>query len=401
MEKAAVIVFFIWFAVGFFQLQLPEERANISIIGMEQGLSRTLNIMALAKVPGVGPVVAKKLIAYCGGAEQVFLKGSAFFERIPGIGKVIAKAVADNRPLEAAKQEFDLCARHGVRVITFLDKAFPQRLNHCADAPLLLFVKGEGDLNAQRMISVVGTRNATAHGRETTEQLIDELAPLGVTIVSGLAYGIDITAHKAALKHGLPTIACLAHGLDKVYPPVHASTAKEMLANGALISEYPLGTKPDRENFPTRNRIVAGMTDATLVVEAGIKGGALITAQLASDYDRDVFAIPGRTTDIHSAGCNRLIKEHKAALVTCAADIITALNWDLPDKKSPSKQQRLLIDLTPEQEVLVNALRESSLSVDILAARSKMPMSRVSALLLEMEFDGIVRNMPGKVYELV
>lgn len=357
--------------------------------------------MALSKVPGVGPMVAKKLIAYCGGPEEVFRKTPAFFERIPGVGKVIAKAVADNRPLEAAQRESDMCARQGIRIITFLDKEFPQRLNHCADAPLLLYVKGNGTLNAQRMISVVGTRNATAQGREITEQMTAELAPLGVTIVSGLAYGIDITAHKAALKNNLPTIACLAHGLDKIYPPFHASTATEILQEGALISEYPIGTKPDRENFPTRNRIVAGMTDATLVIEAGIKGGALITAQLASDYDRDVFAVPGRISDIYSQGCNRLIKENRAALVTCTADIIASLNWDLPDKKSSARQQRLLIDLTPEQELLVSALREASLSVDILAARSKMPMSKVSALLLEMEFDGIVRNMPGKVYELV
>ncbi|MCF8258065.1 MAG: DNA-processing protein DprA [Flavobacteriales bacterium] len=358
-------------------------------------------MLALARVPGVGPIVAKKLIAYCGGPEEVFRKGSAFFERIPGIGKVVAKAVAQSNLLDQAQREMNDCRRHGLRIVTFLDKDFPQRLNHCPDAPLLLYVKGTADLNSQRSLSIVGTRNATAHGKEATERIVEELAPLGITIVSGLAYGIDIVAHRAALKHGLPTIACLAHGLDRIYPPPHANTAKEMLELGGLISEYPIGTNPDRENFPTRNRIVAGMTDATLVVEAGIKGGALITARLASDYDRDVFAIPGRVSDVHSEGCNRLIKENRAALVTCATDIITSLNWDMPDKSTTARQQRLLIDLTPDQERIVEALRESSLSVDMLAARSKMPMSKVSALLLEMEFDGMVRNLPGKVYQLV
>lgn len=367
---------------------------------MEQGHGRTLNILALSKVVGVGPIVAKKLIAYCGGPEEVFSKGPTFFERIPGIGKVIAKAVAQSSPLDEAKRDMDACMKQGIGIVTFLDKDFPQRLNHCADGPLLLFRKGKADLNAQRFIGIVGTRNATAHGKEATERIVEELAPLGATIVSGLAYGIDIAAHRAALKNGMPTIACLAHGLERIYPPLHASTAKEMLETGGLVSEYPIGTKPDRENFPTRNRIVAGMTDATLVVEAGIKGGALITARLASDYDRDVFAIPGRVSDVHSAGCNQLIKENRAALVTCAEDIIKALNWDLPDTGTPVRQQRLLLDLTPEQEQIVEVLRESALSVDVLAARSRMPMSKVSALLLEMEFEGIVRNLPGKVYEL-
>lgn len=368
---------------------------------MEQGHTRTLNMLALSRVPGVGPSVAKKLIAYCGGTEEVFRKSPAFYERIPGIGKVLSKAVSENRPLEEAQRDMDACDRQGIRIVTFLDREFPQRLNHCPDAPLLLYIKGKADLNAQRTLSIVGTRNATSHGREATERIISELVPMGVTIVSGLAYGIDITAHRAALKHGLPTIACLAHGLDRIYPPLHANTAKEMLEIGGLISEYPTGTNPDRENFPTRNRIVAGMTDATLVVEAGIKGGALITARLANDYDRDVFAIPGRVSDVHSEGCNRLIKENRAALVTCAADIITSLNWDLPELSVPSRQARLLIDLTEEQQTIVDTLKDTSLSVDVLAARARMPMSKVSALLLEMEFEGIVRNMPGKVYELV
>jgi DNA processing protein len=367
---------------------------------MEQGHTRTLNILALSRVPGVGPIVARKLIAYCGGAEEVFRRGPAFLAKIPGIGPSTSAAISASRLVEQAQRDLEQAARQDIRTVTFLDRDFPQRLNHCPDAPMLLFVKGKAELNASRVISIVGTRNATAHGKEVTARIVEELAPLGVTIVSGLAYGIDIAAHRAALKHGLPTIACLAHGLDRIYPSEHARTAAEMLHSGGLVSEYPMGTLPDRENFPTRNRIVAGMTDTTLVVEAGIKGGALITARLANDYDRDVFAIPGRPADVHSEGCNQLIKENRAALVTSATDIITALNWDLPEKTAANRQQRLLIDLTPEQEKIVEALKESALSVDMLTARTRMPMSKVSALLLEMEFEGMVRNLPGKIYEL-
>lgn len=377
------------------------KRANISIIGMAQGREQLLYLMALTHVAGIGHVRARELVAYCGGAKEVFSKNRAELARIPGIGTIVADAVVKSDVLKHAERELAACDKSGVRLLSFLDKEYPQRLNHCADAPIVLYVKGNADLNPERALSVVGTRNATAHGREITTKLIEDLRSLGVTIVSGLAYGIDIAAHRAALQFGLPTIACLAHGLDRVYPPLHAGTAKEMQQLGALITEFPLGTNPDKENFPTRNRIVAGMTDATLVVEAGIKGGALITATLAADYNRDVFAIPGRTTDIYSEGCHKLIRDNRAALVTSATDIIKALNWDMEAPAIPTRQQRLLLGLTPEQEKMVAVLGETSLSVDQLAGRSGMSMSKVSALLLEMEFEGIVRSLPGKVYQLI
>jgi len=368
---------------------------------MAQGREQQLYMIALTHVAGIGQVRARELVAYCGGPKEVFTKNKTELGRIPGIGTVVADAVIKSDVLKQAEQELLACERHGVRILTYMDKDYPQRLNHCADAPIVLYMKGNANLNPERTLSVVGTRNATAHGKEVTAKIIADLQSLNVTIVSGLAYGIDIAAHRAALKHGLPTIACLAHGLDQIYPSLHAGTAKEMLEQGALISEFQQGTKPDRENFPTRNRIVAGMTDATLVVEAGIKGGALITATLAADYNRDVFAVPGRTTDVFSEGCHKLIRENKASLVTSAHDIIAALNWDMVAPAIPTRQQRLLLGLTPEQEKMVEVLGETSLSVDQLAGRSGMSMSKVSGLLLEMEFEGIVRSLPGKVYQLI
>lgn len=368
---------------------------------MVQGRDEALYMLALSRIPGIGCVRARELVAYCGGVKPIFEKSKGALDRIPGIGPVLANAVSKSAVLKDAEFELKACEQLGIRIITFLDKDYPQRLNHCADAPVLLFMLGAANLNPEKVLSVVGTRNATSQGKDITESIVQDLSLLGVTIVSGLAYGIDIAAHRAALKYELPTLACLAHGLDRIYPSVHAITAKEMLKAGALISEFPLGTGPDRENFPTRNRIVAGMADATLVVEAGIKGGALITANLASDYNRDVFAIPGRTTDVYSQGCHRLIKDNRATLVTCAADIIKALNWDITGTAAPSRQQRLLLDLTPEQERIVAVLDQSATGVDQLAAKAGITVSKASALLLEMEFDGIVRSLPGKFYELV
>jgi len=251
------------------------------------------------------------------------------------------------------------------------------------------------------MVSIVGTRNATRHGKELTEKLTEELVAANVTIVSGLAFGIDIAAHKATLKANGPTIGVLAHGLDRIYPPEHASVAKEMLANGALMSEFPTGTKPDRENFPKRNRVVAGMTDATIVVEAGMKGGALITAELANSYNRDVFAVPGRVTDTYSEGCNRLIMQNKAALITSAEDVLLQMNWtDKAKSTRPTNQKRLLIDLSPDQEKVIAVLQVKEARVDELAISAGLSLSKVASVLLELEFDGIVKTMPGKVYRL-
>ncbi len=362
---------------------------------------QTLYLIALTKVPGLGDSRIKKLVAYCGGAKQVFSSSKSVLSKIPTIGNVLAAVVASSKVVDAAKAELAFAQKHGVDAISFLDDNYPQRLKHCDDAPVVLYKKGNGSINPPRALSIVGTRNATQHGKAFTAMLVEKLAAFDVTIVSGLAYGIDVAAHRACLKFGVPTIGCLAHGLDRIYPKLHEKTAKEMLETGALITDFPIGTNPDRENFPKRNRIVAGMSDATVVVEAGIKGGALITAELANGYNRDVFAVPGRVSDQYAEGCNRLIKSHKAALITDANDVAQLLGWDLdPVKPKPKFQTKLLVSLTSEQEKVVEVLKEQEHRIDKLSILSGIPMSQVASILLELEFEGIVSTLPGKVYKL-
>lgn len=349
----------------------------------------------------MGDARVKKLVAYCGGAKAVFKQSKTFLEKIPNIGAAIAGAVQSSETLKKAEQELEFADKNQVMVTSFLDDGYPQRLKHCEDSPIVLYSKGNGSINPPRAISIVGTRTATRYGKVMTENIIEGLSQSNITILSGLAYGIDITAHRACLKFNVPTIACLAHGLDRIYPAEHTNTANEMLENGALITDFPIGTKPDRENFPKRNRIVAGMADATVVIEAAVKGGALITAELANDYSRDVFAVPGRVGDIYSAGCHQLIMSNKAALATSAEDILKALSWNVDAKKSkPQTQTRLLVNLNPDQEKLVAILQEKPQRIDMLTVLSGLSMSKVALLLLELEYEGIVSNLPGKVYKL-
>jgi DNA processing protein len=351
-------------------------------------------------IPGIGDARIKKLVAYCGGAKEVFFQSKTFLEKIPNIGGKIATSVSDKDVLVRAEKELLFSEKHKTEVISFLDESYPQRLKHCDDAPVVLYKKGQGSINPARCLSIVGTRNATREGKEFTEKLVEEIATANVTIVSGLAYGIDIAAHKASLKNNIPTIGCLAHGLDRIYPKLHEKTAKEMLENGALITDFPLGTNPDRENFPKRNRIVAGMADATIVVEAAAKGGALITAELANGYNRDVFAVPGRVSDQYSEGCNNLIKYLKAAMITSGKDVLRSMGWDDIAEKKPQPQKKLLIDLTEDQEKVVAVLQKQEHTIDRLSVLAEMPMSKVATVLLELEFEGIVSTLPGKVYKL-
>lgn len=362
---------------------------------------QTLYLIALTKVTGLGDTRIKKLVAYCGGPKEVFSQSKTFLEKIPTVGNAIASAVRNSDVFKEAEKELEFAVKNDVKAVSFLDAGYPNRLKHCEDSPVVLYVKGNGNINSERSVAVVGTRNATRYGKEMTEKMVEKLAESNITIVSGLAYGIDIAAHKAALKFDTPTIACLAHGLDRIYPQLHTNTANEILEKGALITDFPIGTKPDRENFPKRNRIVAGMADATIVVEASAKGGALITADLASGYNRDVFAIPGQVGDEFSEGCNRLIRDLKASLITSGDDVLRALNWDdRTEKAKPQPQRRLLIDLTEEQEKVVSVLREQNHTIDRLTVLSGYPMNKVASILLELEFEGIVSNLPGKVYKL-
>lgn len=361
----------------------------------------TLYLIALSKVNGVGDVAAKKLIAYSGGTREVFEQKRSFLERIPGIGQILANAVASSDLLKEAENEIQRCEKANVKIITYLNPDYPQRLRHCDDSPIVLYTKGNFEPNPERVVSIVGTRNATRHGVETTEKLVAALADVKVTIVSGLAFGIDIAAHRAALKFGTPTIGVVAHGLHTINPTGHRNTATEMLANGGIVSDFGMGSPAMPENFPSRNRIIAGMADATIVVESAAKGGSLITADVANSYNRDVFAVPGRVSDVYSEGCNRLIKDLKAALISSGDDVLKAMGWQLnPNESKQRKQTKLLIDLTPDQEKVVSVLRQQNQTIDRLAVLSELPMSKVASVLLELEFEGVVSNLPGKVYKL-
>ena len=294
-----------------------------------------LHQVALTYVKNIGPYYAKSIISHLGSADRVFTVAPSKLLKIEGIGEKRAemfnKTILDDA-LRKADEELKFIEKNNIDVIFYTDPRYPKRLKQCNDSPLLLYNKGNADLNLQRIISIVGTRNATEYGKHLCRQLVEELQPYNVLVISGLAYGIDICAHKECVKVGVPTVGVLGHGLDKLYPAQNRSTAEKMIENGGLLTEYPSGTKPDRENFPQRNRIVAGMADATIVVEAGIKGGALITAEIANSYNRDVFAFPGRIGDDYSEGCNFLIRHNKASLLMSAADLAYSLGWEKDGK---------------------------------------------------------------------
>ena len=341
----------------------------------------------------------KKLIAYCGGAEAVFKESKKNLLLIPGIGSVIANSIVSQDLLSAAEFEMTFMDQNNIKPIYFLDD-YSFRLKQCGDAPILLYTQGTIDLNAKKIISIVGTRRATDYGKHSTERLIEGLSDFDdVLVVSGLAYGIDISAHKACLKYNVPTLAVLAHGLDRIYPQLHSQVSKEIQKQGGLLSDFMSGTPPNRENFPKRNRIIAGLADATLVVEARKKGGALITADIANSYSRDVFAVPGRVGDVNSEGCNNLIRRNQAALVQSFADIGYLMNWDKEVPKNESKQGSLFLDLDrDEQEVMGILASKEKLNMDMIALQAKLSIPIIMQVLLQLELKGIVRNLPGNLY---
>lgn len=356
--------------------------------------------IALSMLPNVGPVLARALYQHCGSAEQVFKEKKTLLSSIRGLGqKRIRKAFAEP-VLHRAEQEMSFLLKHGIQAIFYTDEAYPSKLAGCSDAPVLMYFKGNADLNAARSLAIVGTRKSTAYGDALTKKLVEELSAYGVSVVSGLAYGIDVAAHKAALTHGVPTIGVTAHGLDRIYPFVHRAVAAAMLQSGGLLTEYPSHTPPDRENFPTRNRIVAGMVDAVVIVEASASGGALITADLAHGYNRDVFAVPGRVGDEFSEGCNRYIRQNKAALVTSAADIAWLMGWENKEEYTAAPvQTSLFVELSSEEQRIVDVLREhGECSRDLLNVRLGMSFSRLSNTLLQLELKGMLRLKPGNRY---
>ncbi len=356
--------------------------------------------IALTLVHGLGYIGAKRLLSYCGSAEEIFKSKKSLLLNIPEIRERSIEQLHDPAVLVRAEKELKFVEKSKIKLLFYSDDAYPRRLRHCADSPLLLYFKGETNFNAEKVIAIVGTRDATDYGKQMTQNLVADMAAYQVSVISGMAYGIDIYAHRAALQNNLETVGVLAHGLDRLYPFVHKSTADKMLEQGGLLTEFMSDTIPDRENFPKRNRIVAGMCDAVIVVEAGLKGGALITANIANSYSRDVFAVPGRLNDTYSEGCNRLIKTNQAALIESGKDLAYILNWDNEVKK-PLAQQKLFVELSSEEEKVVNVLREKGhLPIDELTYQSEFPMSKVAGILLNLEFNGLVKSLPGKVYQL-
>lgn len=359
--------------------------------------------IGIGLIPKIGPVLTKRLVAYCGSVEGVFHEKRKALSKIPGIADRLADYIMKNRDLAAADAEIEWIQQQGVDARFYLDDDYPARLKHCEDAPVILFIRGSTDLNRPRIVSIVGTRNPTDYGRSVTQELIQALAESwpDMLVVSGLAYGIDICAHRSSLRHSLDTVAVLGHGLSHLYPPSHRETAREIAAKGALISEFLHHEKPEAANFVRRNRIIAGMADATVVVESGEQGGALITADIASSYNRDVLAYPGRCTDRYSAGCNRLIKTNRAALMEGLSDLEYVMGWIKQGKKQDAVQQVLFAGLTETETQLVSLLRSNgSMTIDQLALHADIAPGSASSVLLNMEFRGIVKCLPGKVFKL-
>lgn len=356
--------------------------------------------IAITLIPGIGDIVGKKLIAYCGGVEAVFAENESALLKIPGVGRSIVNNILGQKVLRAAEAEMEFIRKSNIQPLFYTDRKYPARLLNCEDGPLLLYYKGNTDLNASRVIGFVGTRKATAQGRLICARFIDGLKTKEVLVVSGLAYGIDSCAHKAALDSDLKTVGVLGHGLDRIYPAQNKKLAANMLNHGGLLTEFTSGTKPDRENFPKRNRIVAGMCDAIVVVESASKGGALITAGIANSYNRDVFAIPGRVNDEFSIGCNMLIKSNRAALAESSKDIAYIMGWD-DVVVNVKKQRDLFLQLTDEQKLIFEIISETKeITVDKLVVKSALPASKVAAALLMLEFEGLIQSLPGKLYKV-
>jgi DNA processing protein len=324
-------------------------------------------------------------------------------EKIEGIGEVRARSIKEFDEFHLAEQELKFVEKYKIRTLFLTDEDYPKRLLNCYDSPTLLFYKGTGNLNASRIISIVGTRSHTDYGKQFTEKLVKDLSDLEILIISGLAHGIDALAHKAALKNNLPTVGVVGHGLDKVYPSENTGLAKDMVKEGGgILSEFFSGTKPDKHNFPLRNRIVAGLSDATVVVETNIKGGSMITAKLADAYNRDVFAVPGRTTDKASSGCNHLIKYNKAILLTDADELLEVLGWKEKKKEKLKQQKELFIELSAEEKQIIQLLQEKELvHIDEINLRSGLSSSAAAAAILNLELQNVITGLPGKMYKLL
>lgn len=358
-------------------------------------------LLALMKVEGVGDIIAKKLITNCGSAESIFKTGLNKIAAIDGIGSALVNNLKDKSIFEKADKELKFIQSNNIQVSYFQDEIYPERLKHCIDSPVLIFATGNIDLKNRKTISIVGTRQITSYGIEFCRKFIEDLVPLDPVIISGFAYGVDIMAHQLAMEYNLQTVGVLAHGLNQIYPKNHKKYMAKMEENGGFITEFWSTSQPDRENFVRRNRIVAGISEATIVIESADKGGSLITANLANDYNRDVFAVPGRVTDKYSQGCNDLIKTQKANVLTSAADLVYVLNWDI-EKKSKPVQKQLFVELEPDEQMVYDFLIKNGKELlDSIALECNLPIFKISGILLNMELKGVIRPLPGKTFEAI
>jgi DNA processing protein len=363
-------------------------------------------ILALIGTPGIGSVTIRQLISYCGGPSQVYQADYKKLIKIPGIGDKVVKAVLGKGSLAAAENEFQKCLDAGIQLHFYNDISYPSRLKSLYDAPVVLYSKGNLEMNTGRTVGIVGTRQISDYGKAVTETVVKDLVPYKALVVSGLAYGVDIAAHRACIRHNLGTVGVMASGLDVIYPASHKRTAQEMQENGGLVTENPMGTKPDFMRFPARNRIIAGMSDVTLVIESGKKGGSLITVEFAQNYHREVYAVPGMIGSGQSEGCNALIRDHKASIFTSVEDMAEALGWSQnkePERKESAFVETLSFDgfTQDEGQVLSLLKQKGTLQIDELAWQSGMHLNKLATLLLNLEFQGMVRSLPGKKYGLV
>lgn len=366
----------------------------------------TYYTLALTRVPGLGLIGAYNLIRAVGNAKDIFLHRKELSEWIPDVSDKLIHALDCPEAFKRAEEELLYAERNNICCLTIHDERYPSRLRECEDAPLVLFYRGNANLNALHVVSMVGTRHSTAYGQELCQAFVADLAEAcpDVLIVSGLAYGIDIHSHRAALHNHLPTVGVLAHGLDRIYPAAHRQTAIEMMDYGGLLTEFMSGTNPDRQNFVKRNRIVAGMTDAVIVVESAVKGGALITAELAESYHRDCFAFPGRITDLYSVGCNELIKNNRASLILSADDFVKAMGWNASkSRRQEAIQRELFPELSEEETRIVQVLQEveGCMQINVLTVKTNLPINHLSALLFELEMKGVVQALAGGMYRLI
>lgn len=363
---------------------------------------KLLAVLRLQKSKAIGSILAKKLIVTTGSVEQVFKEKKTILQKINGVGTNALKHLFDNENLKVAEKELSYIISNNINYTYFLEDDFPKNLQNCIDSPILLFKDGNINLNNERIISIVGTRNMSSYGRSFIEKFIEELSDYNPIIVSGFAYGVDICAHKTAIKNNLQTIAVLAHGFEQIYPKVHKKYINQVNENGGFFTEFWSEESPLRENFLKRNRIVAGISKATIIVESAEKGGSLVTADIANSYNRDVFALPGRNTDIYSRGCNNLIQQNKAHLLTSADDVVKLLNWDVAKKEKQEVQQQLFINLDDREQCIYDYLNNNGKKlVDVIALDCEIPLCQLSSILLQMELKGAIKPLPGKMFEVI